>query len=247
MRSRSSNLFWGIILILVAVFIIVNQFTAFADFGAGSIIVTVLAIAAIVNCFAKQKFAFLPIPLAFLYIVFHSPLELPYISSWTLIMASILASIGLNYLLPKKNRSFRFFRNKSYDRHEDKQRKIHAETLDSDNHHVLSSNFNGKSFRLNAERLETVDLYCNFASLEVYYDQCQLKPTGVETTVNCSFGSVVLYVPAQYQIIDKVSCSFGSVSIDSKFSNVDENAIKITLSGSVSFGSLEVQAIKEAI
>jgi len=79
MRFRSSNAGWGILLLLIAAFVLLNQFTDFTHIGIGSLIAVAIAVVMIVQCIARMNFAPLPIPLAALYFVFQVPLDLPFV------------------------------------------------------------------------------------------------------------------------------------------------------------------------
>jgi hypothetical protein len=76
MKLKFSNLIWGVFFLLAATFILFNQFDHFFNIGIGSIIVSILALLIIVQCIAHLRFAALPIPIAVLYVIFQTPLDL---------------------------------------------------------------------------------------------------------------------------------------------------------------------------
>jgi len=53
MKSRFSNFFWGIVFLLVAAFVLTNNYIGFDDIGIGRIIISILALAFIVQCIAR--------------------------------------------------------------------------------------------------------------------------------------------------------------------------------------------------
>jgi len=240
MKFRFSNLIWGTFLLLAAVCIVFNQIDGFADIGVGSIIATILSLAFIVQCIMRLRFAPLPIPFAVLYLVFQTPLELPYIRIWSLILASILASTGLAVLFPKKRRH-NHGKDKHYSRSGSHRPQMQTENCANDNNPSVNVNFGSISKRLQANNLETVQLNCNFGALKVLFDEVELAPNGAEVILNCSFGAVELFIPKHWQVIDKLNCTLGGVDIDKRFINAAENAPQITLTGSVSIGGVEVR------
>jgi len=242
MKFRFSKLIWGTFLLLAAVFIVFNQIGGFANIGIGSLIVAMLSLAVIVQCIAHLHFASLPIPLAVLYIVFQTPLELPYIKFWALILASVLASAGLGVLLPPKYRRDHF-KNRHSSRSDDHHAQMRTEDGGNDNNPCINVNFGGVSKRLHADNLETVQLNCNFGALEIFLDQVELDPNGAEAILNCSFGGIKLFLPRHWRVVDKLNCTLGGVDIDKGFAAAAENAPKITLTGSVSIGGIEVRHI----
>jgi len=237
MKSKSSNLLWGFFLLFAAVFVVANQFNGFINFGIGSIITIIFSLAFLIHCIANLNFALLPFPLALLYIVFQAPMDLPELQIWVLILASVLASIGLAILFPRKYRFIHKFG------HDDSPTQIHTENLGSDNNPVVSVNFGAISRRLQAESLETVKLYCNFGAMEIFFDRAEPGSNSVQADITCSFGAIKLYIPKHWQVIDRLKCTLGGIDMDSGFTGTGENAPKLILSGNVSMGGVEVQSI----
>jgi hypothetical protein len=118
---------------------------------------------------------------------------------------------------------------------------MQTEIGNNDNNPSVSVNFGSVSRRLRADNLETVQLSCNFGALEVFFDQVELGPNGAEVILNCSFGAIELFFPKHWRIIDKLNCTLGGVDVDKGFTTSAENAPQITLTGSVSFGGIEVR------
>jgi len=241
MRNRSSNWVGGVFLLAAAAFLVVNQFNGFTRMGTGSIIAVILALAFLVHCLIDGTIAQLPIPFAVLYLVFQRRCgQLPYIQPRILIIATVLAVIGLSFLLPRR------YRYRPYEKHHhagDHPTPLHTEDGTHDNNPVININFGTISRRLHADSLETAQLQCNFGALEIFFDQAVLSPNGAEATLNCSFGAIKLYIPRHWRIIDQLKCSLGSVDIDKRFTVLEENAPQLTLSGSVSLGGIEIRYV----
>lgn len=246
MKFSFSKLIWGAFLLLAAALIVLNQIGGFAEMGVGSIIAAVLSLAVIVQCVAHLHFAALPIPIAVLYIIFQQPLELPYIKIWALALAAVLASMGLAVLLPRRHRNKY---DKDYDKDRDRSRtnadykEIHIENGNNDNNPTVSVSFGAVNRRLYADSLETVRLNCNFGALKIFLDQAKPCPGGAEAVINCSFGGIELFAPKHWRVIDKTNCAMGGVGIDKVFNAPAENAPKLTLTGNVSLGGIDVRYI----
>jgi len=240
MKSRSSNWVWGLLLLAVAAFVLVNQFNGFTNIGIGSIIVAVLSLVFLAQCIVNLNIAMIPVPLAVLYIVFQSRCDLPYIQPKILIIAAVLAVVGLSILCPRKHRdSGRGKHNGSGDHNPP----IRTDDGNYDNNPVINVNFGAVSRRLHADSLETAQLQCNFGALEVFFDQAAINPNGAEVTLNCSFGAIKLFIPKHWRVIDQLHCSLGSVDIDKRFTAPEENAPQLTISGNVSLGGIEIRYI----
>jgi len=239
MKSRFSNLFWGVFLLLAAAFVLTNKFVDFGNIGTGRIIITILALAFIVQCIARLHIAPIVIPIAVLYYIFRVPLELPEIQTWKLAAATVLAFIGLNILIPQGRRSCYQCNNSGGSG--DQQKKIPAEG-NTDNNPYIGVNFGSLSRSLNADSLETVRLSCNFGALEIFFNQAELSHNGAEADINCSFGGIQLFVPGHWQVIDRLHCTLAGVNIK-RFTAPAENAPRLTLNGSVAMGGVEVKYI----
>jgi len=239
MKSRFSNFFWGIVLLLAAVFVLTKNYTGFADIGIGSIFILILAVAFIVRCLARLHIAPIVIPIAVLYYVFGDRFDFPKIDTWKLIAGTALAFIGLNFLIPKGRRSCNQCGDSAGSK--DQPVKLPAEGT-NDNNPSISVNFSAVSRSLTANSLETARLSCNFGAMEIFFNQAQLSPNGAEVFITCSFGGIQLFVPRHWNVIDKMNCSLAGVDIKS-FAVPDENAPKLTLNGSVSLGGVEVKYI----
>ena len=242
MKFNFSKLVWGTFFLLAAVFLLVNQFENFTDISIVSIIIAVIALASIVQSIASLRFSMLPVPLAILYYIFQKMLGLPDIPVWTLIVASVLASIGLGILLPNRlcNKNHK---HKRYGKTSNNQTLSDNENVNDGNNPTVSVNFGSISRRLHSTNMETAQLYCNFGELEIFFDQVELSPNGAEAVLNCSFGAIRLFVPKHWQVIDHINCTLGGVDMEKMFSAPVDNAPKLKLSGSVSFGGIEVRYI----
>jgi len=240
MKSRFSNFLWGVILLLAAAFLLTNKYVGFADIGIGRIVITILALAFIVQCLARLHIAPLVIPVAVLYFIFRKPLGLPVIQTWKLIAATALAFVGLNILLPKR-RDYNHCNNFCGSGDQRQPRNIPTDG-DKDNNPYVGVNFSSVSRSLNADSLETVRLSCNFGAMEIYFNQAQLSPNGAEADITCSFGGIQLFIPKHWQVIDKLHCTLAGVDIKS-FTAPAENAPRLTLNGSVSMGGVVVKYI----
>jgi len=231
MRFKSSNVTWGVSLLLVAAFILMNQFSDFTDIGLGSIIAIILALAFIVRCVVRLHFAPLPIPLAVLYLVLQAPMGLPPIGIGLMITAAVIAYFGLDMLLPGKRWRRKLRRSRAS-----------VETGD-ENNPSISVSFGEVNRHLRASALETARLNCSFGAMEISFDRAELSPNGAEVMMNCSFGSIELFVPGHWHIIDQVDCAVGGVDIGKGFAAPADNAPRLTLSGKVSFGGIEVRSL----
>jgi len=240
---------WGVFLLLIAAFVLANQFGGFVELGVWSIIISSLALVVIVECLVKLKFAVLLVPLAALYYVFQTPLGLPFIAFWPLVLVTVLATAGLFALLPRRfgrrnlirvsvddSNGYKF----KYKRNKDEA----ADDDDDGNNPQIDVNLGHASRYLHSDNLETAELTCSFGALEVYFDHVQLSPEGAEIYMDCKFGAIELYVPKHWRVIDNLNCSLGGAEVHGVKKEYDDDAPQLTLIGNVSFGGIEVHRTK---
>ncbi|MDR1735514.1 MAG: hypothetical protein LBR85_01410 [Oscillospiraceae bacterium] len=249
------NWFWGTFLLLAAAFILATRFMDFAEFGVGSAIGLLLCAAVLVQTVASKVFAGVAFPLAIMYYILHTPLGWPHINIWMLLLAALLATIGLAILLPKKPRHASGQKSYSYSYGVDVERDGDSvapkddpsacsagrgESGGDDDEPFISSSFSGVNRYLQSQNLRGGTLSNKFGALEIYMNNAKLAPGGATFNISSQFGAIKLYVPKEWQVIDNLTKSFGTVDMKPRFSAAPPDAPALTLVGSVSMGAVEV-------
>lgn len=232
---KNRNWFWGFFFLASAVFVIATQLGSFGEIGILSIMGTVLLAAIIIASIFDLNYFGIFVPVSFLYMIYQKPLDLPEISPWLLILTAVLVSIGFHILFrskPKKCHSF------CQENHFTQS----GENLDGDNVYAKVS-FGSSSKYLHSESLKSGQFYVSFGALQVYFDQAQLSPEGAEIFLDCSFGAIELFVPGHWNVRDSLHASLGGVENNRRIARVDENAPKLTLTGNVHLGGVEIHYI----
>lgn len=232
---KHNNWFWGVFFVLAAVFVIASQVTSFTQIGVWSIVGTVLLAAIFIQSLIHLNYFGVFTSIALAYWIFQLPLHLYIISPWLLILAAVLLSIGFYSIFHKRSKYQHVTCHGKDEYHT-------VEEIDDNNPYVKVS-LGASSKYLHADSLKGGQFYCNLGSLEVYFDQVQLDPNGAEIYINCSLGSINLYFPKTWRIIDKLNSSLGGVKNETRFNNPHENAPQVTVTGNVSLGAVEVHYV----
>lgn len=250
---------WGVFLILIAAFLLANQLGGFVELGFWSVLVSAIAVAFIVECFANLTLGSLPIPIAALYYIFQEPLGFPIINLWpTLVLVTLLTTIGLHILLP--NRWFHKHKDadvvfgfshegdigdtsEKYKTYDGINAEASVDESGGENNPRISVQFGGISRYLHADALETAHLECNFGSLEVYFDNVTLSPNGADVYISCKFGNIELYVPCEWRVVNDVTASLGNAEVPAVRREKAEDAPVLRLRGNVSLGNMEIHMI----
>ena len=234
---KHKNWFWGTFFLAAAIFVIACQVGAFVQIGFWSIAATVLLAAAFVGSLVGLNFFGAFISLALLYLIYQQPLHLVEISFWLLLLAAILASMGLSMIFHSKRHDCGIG---NWHRRWD-NRDTSEENVDGNDIFVKSS-FNESCKYLHSDGLKKARLSSSFGKLSVYFDEVQLSPEGAEANIDVSFGEMSLFLSRNWRVIDKVHTGLGAVNNDIR-NAPPADAPTLTLNGSVSFGNLEIHYI----
>lgn len=245
---KGKNVFWGVFLILAAMLVIISQVMPFTKLSVWAVIAAVLLIAWLISGITRLSFVEILLPLALLYALLQGPLTLFYISPWILIMAALLAGIGLSVLIrrkPKWSRRGYGHHNwqgdgSGYPSHGGPRPDMETIENDDDDHPFSQVRFGATSKYLHSEHLENGEFRSFCGALEVYFDDVTLAEGKAQIYVDCSLGAIKLYVPRNWQVVDSVNTSLGGVSNETRMARVDENSPRLEITGNVSLGGIEV-------
>ena len=107
-RKRSSKIAWGFFWFLLAGLILANALGGFVQLSVWGIIIGAIATVILFHCLATLSFASIPVPIAALYYIFQATLGLPAVGFWTLAAVTVLLTIGLHVILPRRYSSGKF-------------------------------------------------------------------------------------------------------------------------------------------
>ena len=235
------KLYWGGIFILAALLLVSNQlgWIASTDLSPITIIIAILIIPIIIASIPRGNFFGVFIPLAVLYVMFASPLSLPFIPFWTLVFATALASIGFTILFHRRNYHWHSHNWGSF-RNTNNPDNFGNVINDADSSNVDCFVKFGSSIKyINSTALQTANLGCSFGALKVYFDNAQIEDDEATINMDISFGGIELYIPKTWKIVDNTNTSFGAIE-EKNLRSVKETTKTVNLNGSVSFSGVEI-------
>lgn len=230
------NYFWGVFLVLAGAYLVVSQMGYLPHVGVFTLVFTIVCLAVIVGSIPHLSFGGILFPLAFIGIMYDKQLGITLITPWTILLAALLGTIGLNLLFGR-------FRKKHCHGHKhsgkDKENwdKADKGSLDGENVYIRVS-FGSVIRYVTSADLHVADISASFGAAKVYFDNAQIPSGNVTVNVDCHFAGVELYVPRSWQVINHVDSSFGAV--DEKNSHTGELTGTLTLEGSNSFGGITI-------
>ena len=98
---KKERVFWGVLLILAGIFLIISKLGYFPNVNVFSLLLTVFLVVIIVKSLPRFNFAGILFPIAFICIIYDKQLGITAITPWTVLIAALLGSIGLSMIFHK--------------------------------------------------------------------------------------------------------------------------------------------------
>lgn len=227
---NKKSIFWGLALILVAVYMIVSRLGVFPYVPLFQLLFTVLFAILIVEGIMKFNFFEILIPAAFLICIYDKPLHLESITPWPVLIAALLCSIGLSMI-------FKPIR----DRKKNKAVFMHGQIDNSnDGSYVqLNNTFGGISKYVNTNYFAKADLKNAFGQCNVYFNNAVMANGKAEITISNSFGEMNLYFPNTWRVHVERKAAFGEVNMHG-MGNSDMDAPFVEIHADSSFGEVNI-------
>ena len=234
---QKNRLFWGIMFILAAVFVVIGKLGYLGTFSPFSIVFTVFMLAIIAKSIPRLNFSGILFPIAFLCITYDKVLNIESLTPWTVLAVAFLGSIGLSLLFHKKDHYWHTHHYKYNGFNQDSR----VEVIDvEDNDHVKQSTHFGASTKyINTDNFKQADLDCSFGSIQVYFNKAHVETDAI-VRINGSFCGIELYVPKEWRVENQIESVVGGVSEKGKGFATSDTAPVLKLVGELSFSGVEI-------
>ncbi|WP_027399643.1 LiaF transmembrane domain-containing protein [Anaerovorax odorimutans] len=228
---KKERIFWGILFIVGAVFLIISKLGYFPDINIFSLLLSVFLIVIIIKSLIRINFTGVFFPIAFLCIIYDKQLGITNITPWTVLIAALLGSIGFSMIFHKRIRwDKRYYNSEDY-----KFEKINVE----DESYVNFNNSFGASIKyVNTDNFEQGDFNCSFGAMKVYFDNAVIPNGNAVANINASFSGIELYIPKTWKIEDKTKVFLGAISEKNKNEKITTETL--TLVGDIRFAGVEI-------
>lgn len=234
---QKNRLFWGIMFLLAAAFVIIGKLGYLGSFSPFSIVFTVFMLAIIAKSIPRLNFGGILFPIAFLCITYDKVLNIESLTPWTVLAVALLGSIGLSLLFHRKNHYW-YSNHHNYNGFDHNPR---VEIIDvEDNDHVKQSTRFGSSTKyINTDNFKQADLDCSFGSIQVYFNKAHLETEAI-VRINGSFCGIELYVPKEWRVENQIEAIVGGVSEKGKGIVNSDTAPVLKLVGELNFAGVEI-------
>jgi predicted membrane protein len=212
---KTNKWFWGIFFMCAAAAVVLNALGYLANVSLWSIIFTVVLIPIFVESMLRRRFAGIFFPLAIIGILFSKPLQIEALSPLPLLAAALFLSIAF-YIMFRKKKDIVFlgvnnvFGKKQWDKN--------TETIEysDDNEVECSVSFASATKYIHCPAMRKANLATSFGALVVFFDNARLDPDGAEMNVDCSLGSLEIYIPKDWKVENRITSTLGAVEEKNK-------------------------------
>ncbi len=236
-KLELGNVFWGTLLILAAVFIILGQLDVFGDVSGVTLFFGICLGIWFVSSVFKLSWGGMLFSLAFEVILFDEALGLEELTPWPVLFAALLATIGMNTLIKKKKRK------------PEKDLRFHRpggqgdpEVVDGDETIFKCDVAFGSVVKyVTNKELKQAKLDCSFGNLTVYFDSAILGGGSAVVQVDNSFGKTTMFIPKKWDTRVEIEKNLGKVTQEGVKTGNSENILVVR--GTTAFGQIEIRYI----
>lgn len=232
MNKNKHNIFWGIIFLLAAFFLVVGKLGYLGGISVLSVLCTIVLVAIIIKSIPSVNFAGILFPIAILCILYDKQLHIEALTPWTVLGVALLGSIGLQMLFHRHHLSVKKLPDN-----------VEYTVIDEpDSSHIRhNTSFGASTKYINTESFKQADLNCSFGALSVYLENAKVPDGTAVLNLHASFSGVELYIPKEWTVVNQMHISLGAVE-ENNHPNPD-GSVTLQLVGSANFCGIEITYI----
>lgn len=225
---KKDNVFWGVILLLAAVYIIINHLGFMPDVNVVRLGVAVICVVVFVKSLMSFEFGGMLFSLAILAILFDDQLGITAITPWPVLVAALLGSIGLNMIFGntvKKTKTAKCPDN---------------EFIEGDEI-VINGMFNGYKKTISSDNFTRARVSCKFGGMEISFDDAVIQGGTAEVILDLAFSGAEFYIPQSWKVENNTEGMFGG--FDDHRSSGSGEGPTLVFRGDVRFSGVEIYRI----
>lgn len=232
---KKSKIFWGLFFILAAVYVVISKLGILPDVGVFNILFTVFLIWMLIEGIRRISFYEILFSIAFFCIVYKEALPIPTLSSWTILAAALLGSIGLSMLFGDLGKKRRI---------EEMERMGFAgsDSAQCMGEQLKIENSFGSAIRyINSDNFKNAQIENNFGALAVYFDNAMIQDGSAAVNVENNFGETNLYIPKEWQVNNNLERAFGAINQSGTY--MGNSSTVLYMNGSANFGAINIHYV----
>lgn len=230
---KKDNVFWGVLLILAAVYIIVNSFGFMPNVSVVRLGVAVICGVVFFKSLAGLEFGGMLFSLAILLILFDEQLGITAITPWPVLMAALLGSIGLNMIFgsrftesKKRNHGLAEYKETDY---------VSGDEI------RIGGMFGAYKKTVSSDNFKKASVNCRFGGMEISFDDAVIQSGSAVVKLNISFSGVEFYIPQSWKVENHTEGMCGG--FHEHRSHSSDEGPTIVFEGNVKFSGVEIYRI----
>ncbi len=241
---NKKNLFWGFVLIVLAVYVLISRIGIIPDLPVGKILVSLICVYIMIKGVINRNFAEILIPLAVIGCQYDEVLGITKITPWPLLLAAVLISIGLSLIFPGKRKNgvnityYSDGNGKTVEQNTVNGKFVEEGTQDGEIVHIENS-FSGNSQYVNSQNLLRAKVENSFGQCNVYFHNATLKNGKATIEAENSFGETNLYIPGAWRVQIEQDVALGDVKVYGS-GNADMDAPSVLVHAECSLGCINI-------
>ena len=247
---KKKDVFWGLLFVLAAIFIIVDRLGYFPQIGVFKIVVTIALIMIMLKSVIHVRFSGILFPIALLCIIYADQWNITALTPGPVLVTALLASIGLSMMFKKDDywRTHAHWHQKDW-RHDgwhhknwskDNVEEQFDKVINEPDGNVVNCvvSFGSSMKYINTDNFEKANIKCSFGAMKVYFDKAIVSSGHAEIYLDISFSGVELYIPKTWNVVYDVNTTLGG--IDEKNRKTESDSPVVTIKGSISLSGVEI-------
>lgn len=232
-EMKKDNIFWGVLFLLAAVYLLISGFGLMPDINIVKLLIAVICVVTFVKSLCQLKFGGMLFSAAILLIIFKTMLGITWLSPWTILLAALLGTIGLNMIFGSSV--------KKHHRENIKTGSVNSEYVSGDDI-VISGMFNGYKKNITSDNFKRVKVDARFSGMEISFDDAVIQNGTAVVDLDVAFSSVELYVPSSWRIVNTTDALFAAFDEHRSSEDTSEGPT-LLFEGKIRFGGVEVYRI----
>ena len=245
-KFKLREVFWGIALVAVAIFLVMNQLHLLSfHLKVSMIIWTIIFGAALIESLADRSLFGTTFSIAFLLIVYAEPLHITKIVPWTVLIAAFLIYLGLSLIFKRSwfPKTVYFNQKKRQDFKNNHSRAdnnvLNASNSEADGEDiVINQRLSSVSRYISSKNLRSITINSSLGEVEVYLDQAEAAGDTVVADINGTMGEIEFYLPSSWKVDSQnLNVALGELEIEGESTG---GGPTLVLTGHSSMGEIEV-------
>lgn len=231
---RKKNVFWGLLLFMAGILVIVNKLGYFAEINIVTIVITCVLIGIIIDSIIHLSFPGILFSIALICIIYAEQWNITNLTPWPVLTAALLGSIGLSMIFKNHvHKGSCNYKNK-WDGEE------FSEIINEADGSVVNCvvSFGSTMKYINTDNFKRANIKCSFGGMKVYFDNAIISSENAEIYLDISFSGVELYIPKNWNVIFESNTTFGA--IEEKNRKIESTYPIVKIRGNVSFSGVEI-------